>query len=149
MKKLSSFVLAALLLIGTMLSIAPSAFAQATSNTVTVIWTVPKIATGNTTSDSTNWEVYNDNSIYVDVDTSAANFTQIPTYFTSLGGDSSHWASIRGSSISSPTAKSFRVYLNFTENNITPATANSWGWHIHWIGIEPTTDEAALSKVAI
>ncbi len=36
MKKLSSFVLAALLFISTLLSITPSAFAQATSNTVTI-----------------------------------------------------------------------------------------------------------------
>ena len=140
MKKLSSFVLTALLFVSTLLSIAPSAFAIATPDKVSVIWTVPKVATGHTAPGSTNWEVYSDNGIYTDVDTSAANFTQVPTYFTSLGGDSQHWASIKATSTYSPTVKGFRVYLKFTENNINPATANSWDWHIHWIGIEPITD---------
>jgi hypothetical protein len=37
-----------------------------------------------------------------------------------------------------PTAKGFRVYLNFTQNvgPLTPEVANNNLWHINWIGVE-------------
>ena len=98
-------------------------------------------ACGQTTPGSTNWIQYsNPAGLYVDVDTSAAGFTSTPIYITSLGGWGSHWYTTGGTSVYSPTATGFRVYVYFMSGAITPETANSgnYGWHINWCGFENT-----------
>lgn len=94
-----------------------------------------RIAVGRTTPGSTNWVQYSSDGLYVDVDTSSAGFTSTPYYFTSLGGNISHWATTGATSIYYPTSNSFRVYVKFTAGTITPAQANRWGWHINWTAI--------------
>lgn len=81
----------------------------------------------------TNWVQYNANGVYADIDTTSAGFTATPYYFSSLGGNNSHWDTQGATSIYSPTATGFRVYVN--QAGITVATARSRRWHINWIAI--------------
>jgi hypothetical protein len=99
-----------------------------------------KIASGSTTPGSTNWQPYlgGTTGLHLDVDTSAANFKTTPKYLTSMGGNSSHWAITGITSIYNASATGFRVYVRFSDGTaITPAQANSWQWHINWVGVEP------------
>jgi len=93
---------------------------------------------GSTTPGSTNWQPYPGNTgIYLDVDTSAGKFTTTPKYFTSLGGDSSHWATTGVTSIYTPSPTGFRVYVRWSDGSVlTPAQANSLQWHVNWLGVE-------------
>ncbi len=99
-----------------------------------------KIASGRTLPGDTNWQQYNppaNTGIFLDVDTSAAGFSSTPVYTTSIGGNSSHWATTGATSIYSATPRSFRVYVRWANGNtLTPAQANGWQWHINWIGME-------------
>ena len=95
-----------------------------------------KIASGSTTPGSTNWQVYGATGLYLDVDTSAGKFTTAPKYITSIGGVSSHWATTGATSVYNVTPTGFRVYVRFSDGSaITPAQANSFQWHINWVGV--------------
>jgi len=101
---------------------------------------VVKTGFGRTTPGSTAWQPYDGGTtgIFVDVDTSSAGFSAAPLYFTSIGGDSSHWATTGATSIYLPTATGFRVYVRWADGRpITPAEANGYQWHINWSGIQP------------
>jgi phage baseplate assembly protein gpV len=93
---------------------------------------------GSTTPGSTNWQPYEGTTgIYLDVDTSAGKFTTTPKYFTSLGGNSSHWATTGVTSIYTPSPTGFRVYVRWSDGSaLTPEQANSLQWHVNWLGVE-------------
>jgi hypothetical protein len=92
---------------------------------------------GRTPPGGTAWQVYGATGIFVDVDTRAAGFTQTPVYVTSIGGNSSHWATIGGSSVYSASNVGFRIYVRWADNSaLAPATANQNAWHIEWIGVQ-------------
>jgi hypothetical protein len=102
-----------------------------------------RIASGQTPQGSTAWQVYSPSGIYVDVNTTAGKFSSAPAYVTSIGGRTSHWATTGATSVyptppgNYATATSFRVYVRWADGSpLTPATANSYGWHINWIGME-------------
>ena len=97
-----------------------------------------RIASGKTVKGNTAWVQYGGNTgVYVDVDTSAAHFSTTPVYTTSLGGVSGNWSTTGATSIYSPTATGFRVYVRWSNGNpLTPAIANNNRWHINWIGME-------------
>ena len=97
-----------------------------------------KIGTGSTAPGSTNWQQYTGGrGVYVDVDTSSAGFTTTPVYTTSIGGTSSHWATTGATSIYTASATGFRIYVRWADGQpLTPATANSYEWHINWVGIQ-------------
>jgi hypothetical protein len=97
-----------------------------------------KIAAGSTTPGSTNWQPYSGNTgVFLDIDTSAGKFSTTPKYFTSLGGNSSHWSTTGITSIYTPSATGFRVYVRWSNGStLTPAQANSFQWHVNWIGVE-------------
>lgn len=96
-----------------------------------------RIGAGKTPAGSTAWQVYTANGIFVDVDTSAAQFSSTPVYVTSLHGASGHWATTGGTSVYSASPSGFRIYVKWSDANaLTPATANASQWHIQWIGIE-------------
>jgi hypothetical protein len=59
-------------------------------------------------------------------------YTATPRYFTSLGGDSYHWWTTGATSIYSPTATGFRVFVFDSHGPVTPGDANARGWHINW-----------------
>ncbi len=95
-----------------------------------------RIASGQTPPGTTAWQVYTANAIFVDVNTASGQFSSTPIYVTSLGGNSSHWQIVGATSIYSPTATGFRVYLRWLDGNpLTPAQANSLGMCINWHGI--------------
>jgi hypothetical protein len=80
---------------------------------------------------------YNSDGIYVDVDTSAAGFTQTPIYITSLHGQTEHWSTTGASSVYLPTATGFRIYLRWASGGgLTPTRANDNAWHVQWVGIQ-------------
>ena len=93
---------------------------------------------GSTTPGSTNWQPYPGNTgVYLDVDTSAGKFTTTPKYFTSLGGISHHWVTTGVTSIYTPSPTGFRVYVRWSDGSaLTPAEANSFQWHVNWLGVE-------------
>jgi len=96
-----------------------------------------RIASGQTPKGTTAWQVYSPNGIFVDVNTTTGKFASTPVYVTSIGGDSSHWATAGATSIYNATATGFRVYVKWIDNgSLTPAQANSLGWYINWYGIE-------------
>lgn len=98
------------------------------------------ISSGQTPVGTTNWQVYTGapNSLYVDVDTSAAGFTTVPSYVCSLGGMQRHWEVLGSTSIYEASRTKFRVYVRFVDGSaLTPADANSFGWIIMWIGSAP------------
>jgi hypothetical protein len=99
-----------------------------------------KIGSGSTPTGNTAWQPYaggSANGVYVDVNTSAAGFTAVPLYLTSIGGNSSHWATTGATAIYSATATGFRIYIRWADGSpLTPAQANSFLWHINWMGIE-------------
>ena len=96
-----------------------------------------RIASGNTAPGATAWQVYTANGIFVDVNTAAGKFSATPVYITSLGGVNGNWATTGATSIYSPTATGFRVYIKWSDSSpLTPAQANTNGWYINWIGIE-------------
>lgn len=103
--------------------------------------------TGSTIVGSTNWMKNDDSSIYVDVDTSLAGFTDTPLYFATLGGDYRQWEVDGINAIYYPTAQGFRIYLrNELDNYLTPDNANERGWYIQWTGV-PRTEKNAGSTV--
>jgi hypothetical protein len=102
-----------------------------------------RIASGQTPPGATAWQVYSPNGIFVDIDTTAGKFLSAPVYITSIGGKTRHWSTIGATSIypTPPahfaTATGFRVYLQWANrSSLTPHTANLYGWHINWIGME-------------
>lgn len=90
---------------------------------------------GSTPAGSTNWQRYNNDpsGLFVDIDTSSANFGSTPLYFTSLGGDSYFWLSKGVNAIYAPSANGFRIYLK-CQQPTSPEQANEWNWHINWFG---------------
>jgi hypothetical protein len=102
-----------------------------------------RIASGKTTPGQTAWQQYQGgNGIFVDVNTTAGNFSAAPVYITSIGGISSHWNTTGATSIypTPPAADlriSFRVYVRWADGSpLTPAQANGFQWHINWVGME-------------
>src|SRR2546421_3705131 len=63
---------------------------------------------------NTKWVQYNDEGIYVDIDTSVANFKATPLYFTSLEGKTRHWKARGNNSIYQATRSGFRIYLYYS-----------------------------------
>ncbi|BAZ32339.1 hypothetical protein NIES4074_48410 [Cylindrospermum sp. NIES-4074] len=100
-----------------------------------------KIAAGRTEPGATNWQAYGTFGIYVDIDTSAAGFTKVPVYVTSIGGPGgNHWGTTGASSVYDVTPKSFRIFIrwdkDYKDEILTPEVANGYKWHINWIGTE-------------
>lgn len=99
------------------------------------------IGFGSTPPGSTDWKLYQDKpgALFVEVDTTGSGFTSTPTYFTSLGGLNQHWDLVGMSSVYSPTATGFRVYIKTptgaAKDWFTVENANKRGWHVNWFGI--------------
>ena len=101
-----------------------------------------RTAAGRTKPGRTNWMQHTeDNSIYVDIDTSSGRFSGIPLYITSIGGDSFHEKTVGAASICEASATKFRIYIKRVDGGpLTPETANKFKWHINWLGIEVPFD---------
>ncbi|WP_305849505.1 zinc-dependent metalloprotease [Pyxidicoccus parkwayensis] len=100
------------------------------------------LCTGQTPVGATAWQQYGADGIYLDVNTAACGFGVTPQYLTSLGGASEHWTARGATSIYLPTATGFRVHLQ--QPGITPALANSRGWHLNWQASPSNVRQASL-----
>ncbi len=97
-----------------------------------------RICCGATPEGNTAWQDYNNNGtgVFVDVDTSMCRFSTTPIYIVNMHGSSYNWETTGGSSAYSRSATGFRVYVRFSDGRqLTPAFANSAGWHIQWVAI--------------
>ena len=100
-----------------------------------------RLSSGSTTPGGTDWKPYSGTGVYVDVDTSASGFTVTPEYFTSIGGESSHWATTGVTSIYNATKTGFRVYVRWSNgSSLTPAQANGFKWHVNWFALHHTEE---------
>ncbi len=104
--------------------------------------TALRICCGKTPEGSTNWQPYSGSieGIYVDIDTSICGFSSTPIYTVNMHGNSWNWETTGGSSPYNRTNQGFRIYVRFPSDrdgrpSLTPAFANSRGWHIQWIAI--------------
>jgi RNA polymerase sigma factor (sigma-70 family) len=82
--------------------------------------------------------------IYIDVDTSEAKFKSVPTYITSLGGDTYHWEVTGISAIYPrldkdgkplPLESGFRIYIRFhPDPGKLPAFREAMKkWYVNWV----------------
>lgn len=106
-----------------------------------------KIAVGKTTANG--WTNYDGASggIRLDVDTSAAKFTNTPNYHVSLHSvEGFQWRSTGTTAIYNDTPTGFTVYIGWADwnghgpndpfNPLTAAFAQEKGWYVKWTGIE-------------
>ncbi|WP_435240662.1 hypothetical protein [Streptomyces cucumeris] len=95
------------------------------------------------TSPGQGWQLYGQEGVFLDVDTSAARFAGTPVYTASLNstGGNQLWA-VGASSVYSATATGFRVYLRWVDDarrggrQLTPETAEQFGFYLTWIGVD-------------
>lgn len=101
---------------------------------------------GFTPSGTTDWKASGTNAIYLDIDTSAAEFEDTPLYFASLGGIANHFDAQGINAIYSATATGFRIYLKSQSGiALTPEYAKSKGWYVQWLGVPKTSDNAGFT----
>ncbi|MER5297619.1 hypothetical protein ABT382_37320 [Streptomyces pharetrae] len=88
------------------------------------------------------WQPHNE-GIYIDVDTSSANFRSdldTPVYLISLsgtGGTRRMWNALGASTVHEPTERGFRVYLKHVRDaSLPPSQAQEAGWYVNWIGLQ-------------
>lgn len=75
--------------------------------------------------------------IYIDVDTSSFDFSEIPHYAISLSGTSYKWATTGGDAVYNPTKDGFRVYIRRSDGApLTAKDAEGCGLCIHWLALE-------------
>jgi secreted trypsin-like serine protease len=117
---------------------------QFTSWMESVISGTVRACAGRTAPDQPRWQQYSPQGLYLDVDTSACGYTAAPKYFTSFGGNAFHWWTTGATSIYSPTATGFRVYVFDNHGAVTPADAFSRGWHINWQALPDNQRRADL-----
>jgi hypothetical protein len=117
---------------------------SAFSNTVTAA----KWGSGQTVPGATNWQAFDNNIIYVDVDTTAAGFAATPRYFTSLGGTGNQRNAQGISAVYSATPTGFRLYLMGANGVVvTPAYANNNGWYVQWLGVPISAINAGATPI--
>lgn len=99
----------------------------------------PIVAAGSSPKDGSGWQTYGNGALYIDVNTSAAQFSRTPVYVTSLGGDSRHWDLVGGGAVYVPTSRGFRVYVKHHKGSeevpITRLDALDRNWHVKWHAI--------------
>ncbi|MDC3337365.1 hypothetical protein OAW23_05805 [Flavobacteriales bacterium] len=82
------------------------------------------------------WQVYDANTIYLQVNTGGCNYTTTPRYFTSIGGVGSHFELIGVNAIYSSTSTGFTVYVQKNSlTALTPTDALIGQWFINWHAI--------------
>lgn len=95
------------------------------------------------TAPGQDWQLYGQEGVFIDVDTTSACFAGAPVYTTSLSstGGSQLWA-VGAGSVYSPTATGFRIYLRWVDDakrggkQLTPEEAERLGFYINWIGVD-------------
>jgi hypothetical protein len=118
--------------------------------------------TGSTTPGKTQWQTVSDsagrpstNTMWVEIDTSSANFGETPLYFASISAvgskilaeqglsedrQRSDLSAVLGTSvIYASSSSSFRMYLGSNDNinglGMSAAEMNARGWHVQWMAV--------------
>ncbi len=89
-----------------------------------------RVCSGSTPA--SGWASYSSAGLTRLVDISGCGFSSTPTIVTSMSGTTSHWTMTGMSSVYSPTANAFRIYVNGISPN-TNAEAVSRQYRVHWI----------------
>ncbi|WP_363228128.1 hypothetical protein [Bdellovibrio sp. ArHS] len=100
------------------------------------------------TSANSGWTYYSLHSAvtgscgaYMNIDTSACGFSTVFRYFPSIQGDGGHWVTTGATSVYTPTATSFRIYINLmgsfdaTNCNTTTLPHNTNKYRIDWLAV--------------
>ncbi len=96
---------------------------------------------GKTAPGASGWKDRERGGLYLDVDTSHCEYTQAPQYTTSMGGIGWHWTAEGATSIYSPAATGFRIYL---ATSLTAEEAEDREWHLNWEALP--ADAAVLGQ---
>jgi hypothetical protein len=122
------------------------AMAEANEWTVAYVGSSDEVTTGH--SDSKNWKTYtkadskNKKAVEITVDTSKGEYRVMPTYITSLTGNSHHlWATGAGS-VYAATNTAFKVYL---DNTPAVSLVKKHNWRISYIAYADSRD-CSVSK---
>lgn len=88
----------------------------------------------------TDWKenVIGGGGIYVEIDTSFAEFNDTPHYIATLEGNTHHWDASGINAIYNSSKNRFRIYLKWIykqEEELTVAKAIEYGWYVKWTGI--------------
>ncbi|CAF4731562.1 unnamed protein product, partial [Rotaria sp. Silwood2] len=89
-------------------------------------------------SSFTLWQLFPNDGIYMNIDTTNCSFTSTPVYFTSMAGDTVHWELVSYNAIYVPTKNSFTIYVRALNGwNSTDMFTNSqlYRWNVNWFGI--------------
>ncbi|CAF1421029.1 unnamed protein product [Adineta ricciae] len=100
---------------------------------------LPKFCYGTTNSDQ--WLPFNQgpSGLMMYINTTSCHFNQMPTYFTSLSGDSEHWTTTGMTSIYRGTSTGFTIFL-YPDIGREPKQYSMERlairkWKLNWIGI--------------
>ena len=96
------------------------------------------LCTGRTQPGLTLWQQSTVlNELSVTIDTSHCTFSSDPLYFTSIGGQGSHFILRGTNSIASETRDDFSITIR-NGSNITPEEADSTSleWYVNWMAVE-------------
>jgi hypothetical protein len=103
------------------------AIAEASDWTIAYVGSSDSVTSGS--SKTADWQAYKaadaKNAVMIRVDTSAGQYRVMPTYVTSLTGDSHHLWATGGGSIYSASASSFKVYLDKVPS-VTQVMKHNW-----------------------
>ena len=95
-----------------------------------------RVCCGRTSGGHTDWKPHGATGIYLDVSISECGFTDAPYLVCSLHGTGGHWSTTGGSNPYYISKDNFRIYVRFDGGGgLSPAYANQYHWHIHWIAI--------------
>lgn len=87
------------------------------------------------------WQPDKDGVTHVDVDTRHCGLGGDPLYFTSLGGDASHWAARGATSIYRSSNTGFRVVVLRPQ---APELAERAAWYVNWMAQNPDVQSPGL-----
>ena len=87
------------------------------------------------------WQPDKEGVTHVDVDTSHCGLSGNPLYFTSLGGEASHWAARGVTSIYRSSNTGFRVVVLRSR---APELADSASWQVNWMARSPDLQSPGL-----
>lgn len=82
------------------------------------------------------------------INTARCQFNGSVKYFSSIRGNSGHWAVSGGSHIYSAHKKGFTVYLHGKGFSARRRNAFMWGWRVDWCGVEKAKPLPLPSKLS-
>ena len=84
------------------------------------------------------WTLHNFVEITMYINTSNCNFSQIPTYYTSVSGIGLHDRGTGIHAIYLPSKAGFRLYRRWSRNGVFTSMLNfsqTYQWNVNWVGL--------------